>query len=539
MSNSSFLEGGAFVSKFTSLQGRTLAVACAGTFMLMLDVTAVTIALTQIGKTFDAEFSDLQWVVDAYTLTLAVFLLPMGFLADRYGRKRVFNAGLLVFTLSSLVLGLASNILTLQIFRAVQGVGGAVMYAVGPALIGHAIRGPSRDVAFGIFGSIAGLAIAIGPLLGGALTSGQDWRWIFLINVPIGILTLVAGAASVEESHHPRSERLDLAGFATFSLGLGLVVTALLRSGGEGGSPRILAAFAVGIVLLAAFLVIEWRRGRSAMFDLSLFRIPSFTGIAIATFLSNAAIIPVIVFQLFYMQNVLGYSAWETGLRFIPQTFTAFIFAMVTGAVLMNKLSPGALVGSSIAFIAAGIGVAAIMEPGSSWTLLLPSLLLTGIGMGLFNPPRATVTIGVVPPEQAGTASGMGECFQQVGVAIGIAAFGAYFDHRVATAFASSEAGQRLGEAATAVGHAIVVDGPAQVAAALPPELGPATARSAEAAFLTGFNEVMLLSALVCLTGAVLAALTIRVRDLHHASGAAPAPAVEPGSLTAAGQASD
>lgn len=496
----------------------TLAVVCIATFMLMLDVTAATIALKEIGISLKADFSGLQWVIDAYTLTLAAFLLTAGSLADRLGRKRVFVVGLVVFTLSSLVLGASPDIVTMNVFRAIQGVGAAVMYAVGPALIGNEFRGPERGMAFGMLGGIAGLAIAVGPLVGGFLTSGESWRWIFLINVPLGVPALVASVRFLRESKQPQNYGIDWLGTATFAVGLGLVVLAFLRSGSQGWGGPVVASLAAGVALLGLFVVIELRRGASAAFDLSLFRIPSFSGIALATLLSNAAILSAIVLQLFYMQSVLGLSAWETGLRFIPQTFTVFVVAAFTGAVLVNKVAPGTLIGGAIAFIAAGIALAVLVEPGSTWTALLPSMLATGVGMGLFNPPRAAVTIGVVPPEKAGTASGMGESFQQVGVAVGVAAFGAFFHNKVVSTFAASEAGQQLGAAAPGVAHAIVVEGTRGVLGSVPSHLASAVSRAAEVAFVAGFDEVMILCTLVGAVGAALAFLLIKRRDLHESA---------------------
>jgi EmrB/QacA subfamily drug resistance transporter len=516
----------------TASQRWTLAVVCVATFMLMLDVTAVAIALKGIAVSLTADFSDVQWVIDAYTLTLAAFLLTSGSMADRLGRRAVFNVGLVVFTLSSAVLGASPNILTLIIFRALQGVGAAVLFAVGPALIGNEFRGRERGMAFGMLGGVAGLSIAIGPLIGGFLTSGESWRWIFLLNVPVGVAALIISLRQLRESREPQAHPIDWVGTFTFAVGLGLLVFAFLRSGPEGWTGYIPYCLVAGVVLLVVFTLVELRLGARAMFDLSLFRIPSFSGITIATLLSNAAVVSAIVLQLLFMQNALGHTAWETGIRFIPQTFTVFFVAMITGAVLTQKLPPGVLIGAAIAFIAAGIGLAAIVEPSSTWTALLPSLFATGIGMGLFNPPRAAVTIGVVEPARAGMANGMGESFQQVGVAVGIAAFGALFHQRVVAAFVSSEAGQQLGAQAGELGHVLLIHGQKGVIEAVPPELATRVSAAAQAAFVTGFNQVMIICGLVAGVGAVLAFLLIRQKDLHESAlgpGQAPGAAGEAG----------
>ncbi|WP_051653723.1 MFS transporter, partial [Kitasatospora cheerisanensis] len=404
-----------------SARAWTLALACVAMFMLMLDVTVVNVALQHLRETLDAGFSDLQWVIDSYTLTLAAFLLTGGSLADRLGRKRVFTTGLALFTLSSLGAGLAQDVLTLNLARGVQGVGAAVLFSVGPALIGNEFRGADRGKAFGLFGGIAGLALALGPLVGGLLTDALSWRWIFLVNVPIGAIALLIGLAKLNESREKSPHAIDWLGMVTFGAGLALLVLGFLRAESSGWtSAPILGAFAGGLLLLVVFAVIELRLGEAAMFDMSLLRIRTFSGVCLATLLSNATSLAAVFLQISYVQNVLGYSPWETGLRFMPMMITLFVVAGVTGGALANA-NPGVLIGASIGFIAVGMGLITLVEPGSSWTAMLPSMIVTGIGMGLFNPPRAAITIGVVRPEKAGMASGMGETFQQVGVAVGVA----------------------------------------------------------------------------------------------------------------------
>ena len=491
-------------------RGWTLALACVAMFMLMLDVTVVNVALPSLHRSLHANFAGLQWVIDAYTLTLAAFLLTGGSLADRLGRKRMFLSGLVVFTLSSLLAGTAQSVLMLNLARGLQGVGAAVLFSVGPALIGHEFRGADRGKAFGIFGAIAGLALACGPLLGGLVTDQLSWRSIFLLNVPVGVLALLAGAVYLRESSHPRQSRIDWFGMVTFGAGLTLLVLGFLRGESSGWtSAPIIAAFVLGILLLIAFVAIERRLGPAAMFDLGLHRNRTFTGVCLATLLSNATSLSAVFLQILYLQNVLGYSPWQTGLRFMPMTLTLFVVAALTGP-LVNKVSPGVLIGLSIGFIGVGIALITLVHPGSSWTALLPSLFVTGIGMGLFNPPRAAVTIGVVEPERAGMASGMGETFQQVGVAMGIAGFGALFHARVVHGFASSEAGRQLGGRAQEVGHAVAAGGVSAVSGQ------PAqVVQQARAAFVHGMTSVMVICAVIALVGAVIAAAMIRRSDLH------------------------
>ncbi|MEV6805183.1 MFS transporter [Streptomyces sp. NPDC051132] len=493
----------------------TLTLVCVAMFMLMLDVSVVNVALPDLRRSLDADFSGLQWVIDAYTLTLAAFLVTGGSLADRLGRKRLFTIGFGIFTLSSLAAGLAQDIILLNVARGLQGVGAAVLFAVGPALIGHEFRGKARGAAFGIFGAVAGLALACGPLVGGFLTDNLSWRWIFLVNVPIGVIALVTGALRLRESRSPHAHRIDWLGMVVFGVALTLLVLGFVRGEAEGwSSAPILALFAGAVVLLVVFVVVERRLGEAAMLDLSLLRIPTFAGVCAATFLSNATTLAAVFLQISYMQNVLGLSPWETGLRFLPMMVTMFLIAAASGN-LVNKVAPGLLLGVSLTLCAIGMGLIALVDADSSWTALLPSLIVTGIGMGLFNPPRAAVTIGVVAPEKGGMASGMGETFQQVGVAVGVAAFGALFHHKVVADFATSEATAPLGDAVHSTGQAVATGG---VAALEQGGVGTGVVEAARAAFVNGLTDVMLLCAVACGVGAVIAFALIRKRDLHESA---------------------
>jgi Na+/melibiose symporter-like transporter len=275
----------------------------------------------------------------------------------------------------------------------------------------------------------------------------------------------------------------------------------------------------LGLVLLTAFVAVERRLGPAAMFDLSLHRNRTFTGVCVATMLSNATSLAAVFLLVSYVQNVLGYSPWQTGLRFMPMMLTLFVVAAPTGG-LLNKVAPGVLIGLSIAFIGAGIWLVALVRPDSSWTALLPSMIVTGIGMGLFNPPRAAVTIGVVEPHRAGMASGMGETFQQVGVAIGVAAFGAIFHARVVHGFVHSGVGRQLGGRAAELAQSVAAGGTAGVtgAARQSPGLTEQILSQARTSFVHGLTSVMVLCALFALLGAVIAAALIRRSDLHESA---------------------
>ena len=493
----------------------TLAIVSIATFMLMLDLTVVNVALPDLRTALHADFADLQWVLDAYALTLAAFLLTGGSLADRLGRKRVFTAGFAIFTLSSLAAGAAPGVLALNLARGAQGIGAAVLFAVGPALLGQEFRGRDRAMAFGVFGGVSGLAIAFGPLIGGSLTQGLSWRWIFLVNVPIGIVAMLLGRFRLRESVEPGAHRVDWAGLTTFSTALVLLVLGFLRGENEGWtSAPIMAMFGGGLVLLAVFVAVERRAGADAMLDLSLFRIRTFNGISLATLLANAAGMSAIFLQVSYMQNVLGASPLTAGLRFLPMTLTLFVAAAVTGSLTV-RIAPRVLVGVSLTLIAAGLALVSLVGVHSSWTALLPSMIATGAGMGMFNPPRASLSIAVVEPGRAGMAAGMGETFQQVGIAVGIAGLGALFQSRVTSGFSSSAGGRLLGAQAPAFGRAVASGGGDQLARALPARLAGPVGEAARTAFVHGLDQVLLVGSGIAALSAVIGFALIRRGDLH------------------------
>jgi EmrB/QacA subfamily drug resistance transporter len=293
----------------------TLVAVCLGTFMLLLDITIVTVALPDVQRALHSSFSDLQWVVDAYALTLAAFLLTAGSLADMYGRRRMYLIGLVAFTCASALCGFATSTLMLQLSRGLQGVGAAVIFAVSLALLANAFHGKDRGVAFGVWGAITGLAVAIGPLLGGLLTSGLSWRWIFFVNAPIGIAAIIISVYKVAESRSPHASRPDWAGFSLFTVALASLVYALIESNQRSfTNGLVLGCFAAAAVLLVAFVIVE-RRSAHPMFDLELLRLPTFSGGSVAAFGLSASIFSMLLYLVLYFQDILGYSPLGAGLR--------------------------------------------------------------------------------------------------------------------------------------------------------------------------------------------------------------------------------
>ena len=499
----------------------TLVAVCLGMFMLLLDITIVTVALPDIQRGLGASFSDLQWIVDAYALTLAAFLLTAGSLSDMYGRRRLFLIGLVVFTGASLLCGFATSALMLQVSRAVQGVGGAIMFAVSLALLAGAFRGKDRGVAFGIWGAITGIAVAVGPLLGGVLTSGISWGWIFFVNGPIGAVALVITVGRVAESRQSGAARPDWAGFALFSLGLACLVYGLIESNQRSfGNRLVVGSFVAAGVLLAGFVLAELR-GRHPMFDLSLFGRPAFTGGCVAAFGLSASIFAMILYLVLYLQDILGYSALGTGLRLTVMSAGMLAAATISGRA-SARVPARLLIGAGL--IAGGLALLWMrgLSAASSWTHLIPGLILVGVGAGLVNPPLASTAVGVVRPERAGMASGINSTFRQVGIATGIAVLGTLFTHTV-----TSQVRATIGTVHSLSGRAAQVAGAIQsghlgtLIARLPPRTGQAVALVTRSAFTAGLNQILLVAAIIALASGLVSLAAIRGQDFV-AQGPAP-----------------
>jgi EmrB/QacA subfamily drug resistance transporter len=411
----------------------TLIAVSVAIFMLLLDITVVNVALPSIQAALHSSFSDLQWVVNAYALTLAAFLLTAGSLADLVGRRRVFTLGLIVFTVSSAVCGLSTTPLMLNLARAVQGVGGAMMFATSLALLAQAFHGRERGTAFGVFGAVTGAAVAVGPVVGGIITSGIGWEWIFFVNVPIGVAAVAITLLRVVESRDPDARRVDWIGLVTFSSALFLLVFALIEGNQYGwGSTRILGFLIGSAILFAAFITAERLQSRP-MLELSLFRRPAFAGASIVAFSISASIFAMFLYLTLYVQDVLHYSALQAGLRFLPITLLSFVVAPIAGR-LSVRMPVRFLLGGGLLLISAGLLAMTAVDATSGWTTLIPGFALAGAGVGMVNPPLASTAIGVVHYSRSGMASGINSTFRQVGIATGIAGLGAVFQHDVGRA---------------------------------------------------------------------------------------------------------
>jgi EmrB/QacA subfamily drug resistance transporter len=496
----------------------TLLAVSVATFMLLLDITVVNVALPSIRKDLGASFTDLQWVVDAYAVTLAALVLTAGSLADRLGRRRLFAAGLAIFSVASLLCALAPDPTLLSLARALQGVGGAVLFAVSLALVAQEFpAGRQRGTAMGLYGATIGMAVAIGPLVGGALTDGLGWASVFYLNVPVGVAALAVTKLKLRESRDPNATGVDWAGAAAFSGALLLLVLALVRGNAEGwGSRPIVALLAGSAALLVAFIGIE-RRVREPMLPLGLFSRRSFTGVQLAAFTVSGSLLAMFLYLTLYLQNYLGYSPLEAGLRYLPITLLAFLFGPIAGA-LLSRVPVRLLLSVGLGMTGVGLLLMSGIQTASGWTTLLGGFLVAGAGVGLLNPVIANVAVSVVPKEQSGMAAGINDTFRQVGIAVGIAVWGAILVGRGAdkaaellagTPAASGERPRELVEAASSGSLDLAL-------AAVGPSARQLVANAAGDGFLAGLNAVLTLAALLSFVGALLVLWLVREHETQR-----------------------
>jgi predicted MFS family arabinose efflux permease len=451
----------------------TLVAVCTTTFMLLLDITIVNVALPSIQRRLHAGLTGLQWVVDAYALTLAALILTAGALADRYGRRLLFMVGVLV-------------------------IGGAALFATALALIGHEYRGPDIGGAIAIWGATVGAAVASGPLVGGILTDTLGWRWVFFVNVPVGAFAMFVALTKMGESRDEQAVRADAWGLLTFSAALFLIVFGVLRGNASGWTSALIVGSLVGgAVLLMVFVVVELRQ-RRPMLDIGLFRVPAFVGVSIATFCIGAGMFALFPYLSIYFQDILGYSPLGAGLLFLP--LTVFVFAV---PLATRKLAPRAplrlLLTVGLTLVAVSLALMYGLSAGSHWTALLPGFIVAGVGIGLANPAIAAAALRVVDPSRTGMASGINNAFRLSGVAIGVAALGAILERRAATSLGATlgSHGRTLASAVSSTGTRVATD-------------RPELAHPATVAFVSGLNTVLFVGCALVAVGALAAGLLMR-----------------------------
>jgi EmrB/QacA subfamily drug resistance transporter len=477
----------------------TLAAMCFALFMIMLDNTVVNVALPSIQDDLGVSLSGLEWTVNIYTLTFAVLLVTGGRLGDILGRRKMFLFGVVVFALSSAAIGLAPGEGWLVAGRALQGAGAAFMMPATLSIITVTFPAEERGKAIGTWAGVSALALAIGPVVGGALAEYVSWRAIFFLNLPVAIgavaVTLFAAHESRDES---REHAIDWPGIAALSIGLSALVLALVEGNSWGwGSGRIVALFAVAVAGLGIFALIE-PRVREPMVDFSLFRSRTFLGANLVAFIVSFAMFAMFFFTALYLQNILGYSAVEAGVRFLPSTLMIVLIAPVAGR-LSDRVGPRPLMVSGLTLVAFALFLQTRITVDTGYGLLLPAFVLMGIGMALVMSPMSTAAMNSVEPEKAGVGSGILSMSRMVGATFGVAAIGALFQHLARNELADKLAGTGVsaGEREQLV-HSLGAGSQGE-------SLSPQVVTASHDAFIHAFANGMWLSAGVAALGAVFA----------------------------------
>jgi EmrB/QacA subfamily drug resistance transporter len=408
----------------------TLLVVCLATGVLLLNVSAPSVTLPAVGRDLGADLSVLQWVVSGYSLALAATLLTAGTLADLVGRRRMFLGGLIGFAAASALCAVAPSALALIAARAVQGLAGAVLLSSSLALLAQDFTGTDRARALGVWGATVAAAFAVGPLEGGILTEALGWRAIFAVDAAVALACLPVAVRRLRESRDPDARKVDWWGTLTLSLGLFLAVFTLTRGDVLGwGSGPILASAAGAALLLAAFVVVE-RREREPMLDLGLFAIPTFTGASLVVMVIAASTFGPFLYLTLFLLDAAGASPTAVGLELMPLSGAALVVSVLGGRAA-GVLPVRVALPAGQLLCAAGLLAMRGLEATSPWTVLLPGLLVMGVGIGLANPTVTYAALGVVPATRSGMASGVNNTFRQVGIALGIATLGALLPARI------------------------------------------------------------------------------------------------------------
>jgi len=488
----------------------TLAAMCFALFMIMLDNTVVNVALPSIQEDLGASLSALEWTVNAYTLTFAVLLVTGGRLGDIFGRRRVFLFGVVVFALSSAAIGLAPTQTWLVAGRAVQGVGAAFMMPGTLSIITNAFPAEERGKAIGTWAGVSALALAIGPVVGGALAEYVSWRAIFFLNLPVA-----AGAVAVTlfAAHESRDESVartvDIPGIATLSVGLTALVLALVEGNSWGwGSARIVALLATAAVALPAFGFVERRVSKVPMVDFTFFRSRTFVGANTVGFIVSFSMLAMFFFLALYMQNILGYSPVEAGIRFLPSTLVIMVVAPISGR-LADRVGSRPLMAVGLSLTSFALFLQTRIDVGTSYGLLLPAFVIMGAGIGMTMSPMSTAAMNAVRDDKAGVASGILSMSRMVGGTFGVAALGALFQHLSRHELADKLAGMRI---PAGVREQLVhnLGSPHDAARAkLDPELAARVAKASNEAFVHALSSAMWLSLGVALLGVVAALVLI------------------------------
>jgi EmrB/QacA subfamily drug resistance transporter len=491
----------------------TLAVVLSTTFMLLLDITIVAVALPSITLALRPSFTEMQWIVDAYTLMLTAVLLTAGSLADLFGRKRLLTIGLIIFAGASVACAQAPSAVFLDFARGVQGIGGAIMFACSLALIVQEFPAKERAIAFGLYGAINGLSVAIGPIAGGLLTEHIGWEAIFYLNVPIAIVAFIVLQRKVVNLQGPTT-KVDWGGLVTFSTAMFLAVFATIRGNTDGWtSPLILGCYGGAIVLIALFVVIEARR-EYPMFDLSLFRNPTFIGSSISAIAVTFSLLGLIFFLTTWIQTILGYSPVQAGLRMLVLSAAGMISGPIGGRA-SETVSPRIVLPISLALVAVGIYWMTDINATSNWTVLLGGLILCGLGLGLIGPTLASTAVGVVPPWRGGMASGMNSTCREFGTTAGLAVLGAIVAAQVSVHVHKALDGTFLAKDANGVAEAISVGATQALLKGFTASQRIGLEGVARESYAAGLRSAFYVSVVVAAFGCIMAILLVRKKHLR------------------------
>ncbi len=495
---------------------------CLGTFMLLIDVTIVNVALPDMAGDLKTSFGSLQWVVDAYALALAALVLGTGSIADRVGHRYAYIGGLALFAAASFVCGIAPNSGALIAARAVQGVGGAAMFATTFALLNSNYQGRDRGTAYGMWGAVSGASAAIGPIVGGLLTEGISWRWIFFVNLPVSVLAIVLCLTALEDAHATVKARIDLVGMVTFTAGAGTLTYGLIKANEDGwASAASWGCLIASAVLFVSFVLVE-RAVRQPMLDLTLMRNRAFVGVLVAGLVLTLSAFSAFTYTSIWLQTVLGLSPIEAGLTGLPLSASAFIVSAAIGRFLHGSRS-APIIGGGMLFIGVGGVVGALLVHGSaSWPALVPGFLLMGVGVGLATPTLGSTAMAAVPMQRGGMAAGAVNTARQLGFALGIAALGSVF-----AAKAGSVLGDRGVPQSARVAKALAGGQAKYLLDAVPARFHDALDSALHAAAVSGLQLAFLVSGIAGLVFGALCWRLLRAPARQPATEAPDAPEVD------------
>jgi EmrB/QacA subfamily drug resistance transporter len=489
----------------------------APSFMLQLDANIVSVSLPAIARSLNAGFAGIEWVITAYMLSFASLLMPAGALADRFGRKRLLLIGLSVFTFASLLCGSVPNLKVLIAARALQGAGAAMQLSAALATLSHAFQGEARARAFSFWGSVVGIGIACGPVVGGLITQGFGWQWAFYINLPIGAALIALIVKVVDSSKDPAAVRLDLPGVACFAGALFLTTLALIEGNHRGWTDRAIVAELVGAsVLFGLFVVVERKQARP-MLDLSYFRNLTYLGANLAQFSFSAGVLTMLTFVPIFLQNGLGQPSAAAGLMMLPMVIPLFIVPRIVANHLAHRWSGRALLALGLFCVCLGLFWFAATVSGLTYGRMVAGMLLTGIGAGLLNGETTKVGMTVIPKERSGMASGVSGTVRFSGLVIGIAALGVVLYGGVADAVRRA-----LPDAGAFASLRLVQDITAgQLAGATWPGHDAATIHAiAMSSFASGYQWLFLAAAVFMLVSTVLTWLLVSATETAPVSAA-------------------